>query len=74
MGQVKHAGQVSQVSEVNLVTLVILDKYILKFGQLHLAIGEERSSQAPSYARRLQPKTIAHWPAHWQELSVELLA
>ena len=32
------------------------------------------SSQAPSYARRLQTETMTHWLNRWQELSVELLA
>ena len=32
------------------------------------------SSQAPSYARWLQPETTTHWPTDWRGWSVELLA
>ena len=32
------------------------------------------SSQAPSYARWLQPETMTHWPTDWRGWSVELLA
>ena len=35
---------------------------------------KKTSSQAPSYARRLQPETMTRWLTHWRGWGVELLA